>query len=372
MCQVGNADELFAGFFGYQANTIAAELVSRAALSKGFESQLIGDKQHAITSTATVIYALGNVPGLSETLVRKQYNQLAAWVLDNGTVDATSADGPENTWRTAQCLLALCAWPKLISAPIRKKGVLLCRSLLRVQTLEGGFGFYPSDEPHPVFTFYPVLALLAAHRRGFITRRRLRKGLAQVAQYFNRAFVGTMSPTSGLCALHAMASIRRVFKDMIESETFDKALLSTEAMLLNAGRVACATETITSEQQPLFYAKINLPLLFLCARRIWPPAHPVTMNFSSELVESFHKDLKGWSNSESKKRIFSWTTALGILAGHKLCADLVDAGITAQQWEARRKQLATKRRFEFDVAICFAGKQRDVAETIAATLKVND
>jgi len=93
-------------------------------------------------------------------------------------------------------------------------------------------------------------------------------------------------------------------------------------------------------------------------------------------VSSFDRDIEAWrgpaaahSSSHPLSQGVSWASALALRATYALARDLLRFGFTAQEWLDRSHGLASTP-FDFDVAISYAGSNRDIAAEISEVLKL--
>src|SRR5262249_22114844 len=94
---------------------------------------------------------------------------------------------------------------------------------------------------------------------------------------------------------------------------------------------------VFTRNQPLWYAKVWRPGLYLLARRIYPLDAPICLLLGAELVETYLPRHGGWrpDTDDASAPPFTWTTALGVLAVRRLRLDLARLALDAAGWHHR-------------------------------------
>lgn len=363
-------DDTFRMLFGQSSDAMFIDLYGECKLDDGFESQEIGKKQASVASAGTLAYVGGMLPGVPDAKLAEPYTLIASWIQDDGQIIARRAAGSdeETTWAEALCLVALSTRPSLV--PDTSRARLLAERLANHQKNDGAWSFRsPTDQSHPLFCVYPILGLTAAARRGWIPRSKISRVMG-LASKFALANLGHDRPTiallAGMCYQRAQAALKPG-KGAAASRLVRRRL---KDHLIDRGRLTLAAETVEEPRQPLWYAKIHLGLLYMCARPFWPPTHPIPALLANELCTSYNAQLRGWKGKPEAQNRYSWTTALGLLAGHLFARDLHRLETPLEDWRKRAKRLSQpRRRYKYDVALSFAGEQRDVARVIKRTLE---
>ena len=364
-------ETIFDAIFGVKPTQIVATLLRETKLPVGFEAQEFGRGQPSVSSSGCIVSAMLTVPEMASDTAAPLVSEIEGWIDSSGALRPPGfRPRSESTWANAQCLLALCRRPELIQSPQR-----VSRLVTRLEGQRRSTGGWPLRPGLPAgddsfLTLYPVLALAAAERAG-VSRGQSRVTLqTEAARLRELSSVQSRQSPQGklisLALLHFLSE--RGYCDREESLIGQKALALQEE-LWRMGRLYLNDLVITDDNQPIWYAKIFRPSLYLSARRLWPVGHPVPTLLAEELRRRFDVDRRAWGHPGQPP--LSWATALGLQSGLLLSHDLLYSGISVDAWKDRVRQLIPPvlPAFDYDVVISFSGQQREVAEEINETLK---
>jgi hypothetical protein len=136
-----------------------------------------------------------------------------------------------------------------------------------------------------------------------------------------------------------------------------------------SGGILLQNRSIVTYRQPTWHMTLWRPLLWPAVRGHGSPLSPLDALLGHELVGAFAQDVRAWRGPDdaSARNGASWASALALSGTFLLAADLVRHGITVEEWLNRCRELESNA-FEFDVAISFAGADREVASDINAVL----
>jgi hypothetical protein len=187
-----------------------------------------------------------------------------------------------------------------------------------------------------LFTLYPILGLRRAADAGWISQNRW-----QIARRDAQRFItdwlddcDVHRPLEVIVALRTLQVVQATTGSGLPRK-LSRLVTEVGNAIATPGFAEHYSETVTDDHQPLWYANINVPALYLASRHIWPIAHPVNLTLGRLLVESFDRNEVGWRNTtELSSRPYSWTTAWGILAIRALARDIEREWRTSDRWIA--------------------------------------
>lgn len=273
-------------------------------------------------STGMVTYALAMTPTIDDEVISEIYDEILGWITPGGVLPRRHGSDLESTWTESQCLLALTVRPYLVDGepgPIR-----LADSLLRQQE-DGGWSYRSGGrtKTHLIWSFYPLLALQRAVKADWLFGLRYRDAADRAAADAVNALATAdtvMDRLLGLAVIH----LATTGSDATQwRETFDHGSRQLSGDVSRADAEQLVHVTITDERQPLWHARINPALLYLCARRVVGPTHDFTQAIAERLLGEYDRVHQGWTNSTQPwSRPYTWTTAIALRSCQLLRADL--------------------------------------------------
>jgi hypothetical protein len=325
-------------------------LVSQYVPGEGFPSQMYGENSYSMASTGICAYVACGSSAITADERRTVLAFICDSIRDDGTLPTHQYQGEwiETTWAAGQCLLALGVAPDLVNA-MKARGLAL--TLLRYQS-ENGWSLRPDQESQfePLLSLYPLLALSRARDLGWVTRdeladclRRLREPLLEdlrrerthparrlIAEYEFDVVTATLGEREDVVE-RLRATSRRAAASLAAPENYSDL----------------SGYTVLGRDQPLWYARVWRPAVYLVARHIYPLPSPITVLLGAELVETYLSEQMGWrpdtaNGADPSAPPFTWTTALGLLATARLRSDLLELGVDGSELQ---RMVADVRRF---------------------------
>ncbi|MET9270541.1 TIR domain-containing protein [Kribbella sp. NPDC003557] len=355
---------------------LISSLRTRMLLSEGrFEAHEFGRDEHASGTAGAVLLGLAGVQAIPTSELRTVAADVAALVRPTGDLRGHDSDPnmASTSWALAQIALAL----------LRRSGTAafhssvvatLCRRLLSFQDQEsGGWAFREGEAPQPLFAFYPSFALTRARAAGLLDTATVNLAVLGTAKYI-AALLETrgVSREERLLLAHALHQLTTTSPDCFRHVPHSRELLdSALADSHTSGRLLLEDRSIVVYAQPTWHAVVWRPLFYLIARHHAPPTAPLGSLLGRELVEGFSRDLMAWTGPSVGVRTgtgASWASALALEATYRLATDIAATGLSARAWKSRCDEIAAER-YEFDVAISFAGADRQIALEISHRLK---
>lgn len=323
-------------------------------------------------SSATVVYTAASLRCVREAQLEPLIREIEGWIDSDGRISTPAYQGGidvHSTWADALCLLALLQRPKFWKS---RRGIRsLGKAVIRSQDpVTGGWSLrgHPNDPCHPIFCIYPTLGLLRALRVGSLSYADVQTSFQRLQRFCREVVEGETDGTTQLLALTCLRRLRDFSPTMISHArlaTLRKSVESKQDHFRSPHPI-----TVTDPAQPLWHVYIHKGLLYLAARGHWSATHPICIRLADHLLSQFDRENEGWRNVPRGKGIYSWSTALGILAAERLSCDIVKVGLNARLWLKRRTQVCAKRkRYSYDVALSFAGAERAVALRISRVLQ---
>jgi hypothetical protein len=303
----------------------------------GFPSQTYGERAYSLATTGICAYAIA-------TACDDQAREILAFIGDaiddDGTLRTHQYQGGwfETTWASGQCLLALTAAPALAD---EHKAKALAQRLLESQTESRGWPLRPGDDDpfDPLFALYPLLSLIGASRTGWVTPDDLERALQRMREPLRvELYVDRRRPARRLIAEFEVDLIAKALR---QQEDLYATLRRGPAQLAGAASFSApdtyaelASYVAFTRDQPLWYAKVWRPGLYLLARRVYPLDAPICLLLGAELVETYLPRQAGWQpdSDDPTSPAFTWTTALGLLAVRRLREDLATLSVDAAGW----------------------------------------
>jgi hypothetical protein len=359
--------------------SLVRSLIERSCLPDGaFESHEFGKGEHSTASGAAVLVGLSGIAAIPDDVIAPMVEAISCWATEDGAVlgHDHSRYGPDTSWRSAQVLLGLLARPSLSKSAGPKIAALLAQLESSHDLLSGGWALRRGEDPRLLFAFYPAIALARAWRLGLLDDQAGTDQLARVAFYLStqlRSETGTLEErVLAAQALRVIGSAWEPLAQAVPDLGELRAAVLQSAWAADQG-LMLADRLVGVHRQPIWHAIIWRPLLYLAARGA-SPASPLQSLLGHELVSSFDHEIEAWkgpaaahSSSRSPSQGVSWASALALRATYALAQDLLRFGLTAKEWLDRSRGLASA---EFDVAISYAGSNRDVAARISDELKL--
>lgn len=360
---------IFQDIFGVAAIDVANTLLSRAKLAVGFEAQEFDRHQPSVSSSGIISYSLLCVPSLPVDTARLLIAEMEGWIGNHGQLVPRVPVRSESTWANAQCLLALCQRVDLIQDP-GHVGKLVKR-MEEQRRPSGGWPLRPGlpGNDHAVFSVYPILSLIAAYRAN-LAESSVPEILGAEAVRFQAMASCASCPALDMLVYLALLKLLSAHGLCAHgSDLVRDAVASLAERIWRDGRLRLGDVTITDENQPIWYARIFRPGLYMFARQLWPVGHPIPTLLAEELRQRFDANHRSWGHRQ--QRPLSWATALGLRTGLALAVDLSRSSLTLTDWKARIQQFqpSLQARYDYDVVIAFAGRQRAAAEVINLVLK---
>lgn len=253
--------ELFRSLLGHHPVALAQNLLNLSDLGDALESQEVGAHQPSMTSTATVIYSLGSIDCIPDSIVDRHLNLIYSWVEEDGQVrDRFPADEASgNLWRSSQMLLALLSRPNLLPSIDRAKA--LAGRIIKQQDASGGFSYRPrAGQCNALFTLYPVLALRRAVLLGVLDGDEVELALRNAGNYLLRI----LASRNESCAMRILACAG--YQQLSPVNTVADSTL--QQISNQFSKVSSNGEIVTDHKQPLFYVRLHRPSLLLAARKV--------------------------------------------------------------------------------------------------------
>jgi hypothetical protein len=303
---------------GATHSELATSLLHAARLpGRGFEAQQFGLGQPSRVSTGIVTYVLANTPSIGDEVIDELYQEILGWLDPGGVITRGHGSTIVSTWTEGQCLLALTSRPHLVP---RERGTRLADAVARHQT-NGGWP-YRTDERdaafHPLFSFYPLLALQRAAQLEWLSGMRYRSLATQAGERLAE-YLDTRPKM--IERLLAHAALKVAIAGSSSSSAMDRVLDDEE--YTTGAAAALPAINVHHGGQPVWHAVVNPSLHYLHSRRVLGPGHDFTVALAQRLLDEYDPINQGWTNGEEPRaKPYSWTTALGLLSCQVLRADL--------------------------------------------------
>jgi hypothetical protein len=310
-------------------------LIDQFVAGEGFRSQRYGEPAVSLASTGACAHAICGVEASAEDK-RRIITFICEAIEDNGTLPTHHYRGQriETTWAASQCLLALGAAPEVADAT-KARG--LAQTLLRRQS-DLGWHLRRRDASsfEPLLSIYPLLSLIRARKVGWIEDGELMIALRRL----DEPLAAAIAESDAHPARRLLAEYERHLVGGALGEALPAVLQPSRRLaainLADPDVYAELSEyTVITRAQPLWYAKLWRPALYLITRRLYPLPAQITVLLGAELLDTFSMERKGWGPGEhgtgADGAAFTWTTALGMHAVRALGADLEDLGLGVGQ-----------------------------------------
>ncbi len=298
---------------GATETDLAEALLRNARIpGDGFDAQEYGRSEPSRASTGMVTYVLAMTPGIDDDIIAGLYNEILNWISPGGVLPRRHGSDVESTWTESQCLLALTARPQLVDGdpgPVR-----LADALLRQQQ-DGGWSYRTggSSGPHPLWSFYPLLALRRAAEAEWLFGLRYREAADRAAAHAAGGLDTANTIVDrllGLAVLH-LATAGTSADPWAQTREMHTQALAVDASPADAEELTHLT--IIDERQPLWYARVNPALLFLHARRVLGAGHGFTQALAGRLLDEYDRLHQGWTNgTPPAAKPYTWTTAIAL------------------------------------------------------------
>jgi hypothetical protein len=361
--------------------SLVRSLIERSCLPQGaFESHEFGKGEHSTASGAAVLVGLSGIGAIPDDLIAPIAEAISCLATEDGGVlgHDRSRQGPDTSWRSAQVLLGLLTRPSLSEFARPKIAALLAQLESSHDPLSGGWALRRGEDARLLFAFYPAIALARAWRLGLLADHDGTEQLGRVTSYLStqlRSEAGTLEErVLAARALQVIGSAWEPLGQAVPDLGELRAAVLRSAWTTDQGLIL-TDRLVGVHRQPIWHAIIWRPLLYLAVRGP-SPASPLQSMLGHELLSSFDHDIAAWkgppaahSSSRSPSQGVSWASALALRATYALAQDLLRFGLTAQEWLDRSRGLASAQ-FDFDVAISYAGSNRDIAARISDELKL--
>lgn len=318
--QVG--DPLWAHLGATETDLAEALLRTARIPGHGFDAQEYGREEPSRASTGMITYALAMTPSIDDEIIAELYDEILSWITPGGVLPRRHGSNIESTWTESQCLLALTGRPHLVDGdpgPIR-----LADSLLRQQD-DGGWSYRTggSSGPHPLWSFYPLLALRRSAEAEWLHGLRYRDAADLAAGHAARCLDAAdtiVDRLLGLAVLHLTTAGTSAHP---QAEARDR---HTQALADDVGPAdveELTHMTITDERQPLWYARVNPALLHLHARRVLGVGHGFTHALAARLLDEYDRLHQGWTNGAlPAAKPYTWTTAIALRSCQLIRSDV--------------------------------------------------
>jgi hypothetical protein len=339
---------------GSFANLISYTVERCSLPNGGFESHEFGKLEHSTASGAAVLVGMSGIRAVPDTVVGPIVAAIGTLVTESGRVRGHDNDpeGPDTSWRTAQVLSGLLTRPSL-AHPISGKLVALAYQLAKSQDLaSGGWSLRHGEEPQLLFAFYPTLALMRAWQLGLLNDHEGLKPLSRAGSYLAEQLrIGDASLEEQLLAVRALRVVRSAWGrlDDVVPDMHELQASVDQRTWTTAEGVRLVDRPVVVHRQPIWYAIIWRPLLYLAVRRA-SPANPLQALLGYELVSTFNHEVSAWhgpTGAISAPQGVSWASALALRATYALAQDLRHFGFTAEEWLRRSRDLAVTQ-YDFD------------------------
>lgn len=316
---------------GASEHDVAESLLDSARLPGwGFESQEIGRHEPSRVSTGLVTYALAMVPTIDDATISNVYDEMVSWVGPGGVLPR-SDNGVETTWTASQCLLALTGRPHLVDEryPLRLAG-----ALMRYQA-GGRWSYRVEGDAHPLYSFYPLLALRRSARLGWVTGLAYKKVAVDSARHLESSLAER--PEGKADTILGLASLRLALDGGGGPATQYAAAVRRARKTFTAhDAVTLQHLDVSDDRQPVWHARVSPTMLYLHARRVLGSNHDFTLGLAQRLIDDFDPVHRGWTNSPREgARPYSWTTALGLMSCRALRSDLAAGRVDVNRLRAR-------------------------------------
>jgi len=355
---------------------LVESILSRAVLPGGrFEAHEFGRQEHSTASGAGILVGFGAVPEVADTFIGEIVAALAAYIGADGNVvghDPTQYARP-TSWREAQVLLGILTRPSLAISFDSKIRALAARLQQAQDVRSGGWPLRSGEETRLIFAFYPAIALARAWQRGLLDRSDGEKTLRRLESYLSQALADeSNSLEERLLAVRALRTVQHVLPAGAGMASGVNALSRTlqEQAWVPPRGLALVDRPVVVYPQPTWHAIIWRPLLYLALRGS-SPLSPVLASLGHELVSTYDTAVSAWHGPQgttAQGTGASWASALAFRATYALAQDLNSWEITVDEWRSRCEDLRPAE-YEFDVAISFAGANRDVASEVSEAIK---
>jgi TIR domain len=366
--------ELAAQLLGVDSiEAVGQAIIDRAMLRGGrFEAHEFGRDQHSSASAGGVLNGLAGIPELPDHVLAPVVDAAAELINPAGTVRTHDSDPQvgSTSWSEAQILAGLLRRPAL-ALRHREKLITLTRHLLSRQDAEGGWPLRFGDAAEVTFAFYSAMALARAHRSGLGTHE-VRTALAATARHVTAQMAADrLTLEEQILARGALDAIPAQLRTpAINPAPLPNATLLDSCWDQTAG-FRLRNHTIVVYRQPAWHTITWRPLLYLCARHWASPLNPTNALLAAELVRSFDPAISAWAGPVDAVRLgtgVSWASGLALLGVSRLARDLARIGANPAHLHDRARSLSTES-YKYDVAISFAGADRQTAVQICDRLK---
>jgi hypothetical protein len=356
---------------------LVTSLLQRSRFSRGsFESHEFGRREHSTASGAAVLLGISGITAISDGVIEPLVEAISDLIADDGRVRGHDHDpaGPDTSWRTAQVLLGLLTRPALTGS-FKRKTLALASQLVKTQhSASGGWSLRHGEDPQLLFGFYPTIACAKARKLGALDEAGGSTVLDRASTYLARQVrddIGSLEEQ--VLAVHALQVIRPLWQPLNQVvPDIDDLRESVRQRAWTPSRgLTLVDRPVVVYRQPIWHAIIWRPLLYLTLRGA-SPSNPLQALLGHELVSSFDSRVKAWHGptaASASPQGVSWASTLALRAAYVLARDLVQHGLTADEWLRRSRELVAAQH-EFDVVISFSGHDRAVAEQISNELKL--
>lgn len=347
-------------------------LIEASTLPSGeIEAQQIGAGQPSLASAGALLMA-GHAAGGRDDLLANLVTLCERSVKADGRLQSTSGHRPTDwtSWAAGQLLTGLsrCAAHLTDNDVLQRLHDAMIQDFFDSRSSWWSFRGNRGDSRYPIFLLYPSLALACTTQHFDSPRRQ------EVMQLTARRVEEELKISQSvedvvvlLCVARALAphldEPARIPEDSVER---------AEAILLDRIQRNEYPENFVIRQagQPLWYVAVDRQFSYLLTRTIWPLNHPVNAWGIAALGAGFDEVHDGWRSDMARPEepIYSWTSALGILATSLLRSDLEKTQTTTDQIVERVQEMQITRHV-YDVVVSFSGRQRSVAEAIASKIK---
>lgn len=356
---------------------LVESLLARMLLPGGrFEAHEFGQNQHASGAAGAVLMGLAGIEAIPTARLQPVATAVRGLVRDTGDLRGHDSDPDmaSTSWALAQIALSLMRRQE-IAALSENVLIALNRRLLSFQDQSsGGWAFREGEATQPLFAFYAGLALTRARSLGLTDPERSLAALLKTSRYLNAALEDANHGSLEERLLMARA-LQRIVRSSAECRIESPHARALHAAVLasayTSGRLNLEDRSVVVYPQPTWHAVVWRPLFYLAVRGHEPPTGPLGALLGRELVSTFSRPTMSWPGPAVGVKTgsgASWASALALEATYRLARDISAIGLEASEWLARCAEIADSR-YEFDVAISFAGADRAVALAISQRLK---
>jgi hypothetical protein len=318
-----------AELLGVDLSEIMRELLERAKLDVLFEAQHIGLNEPSAATAGTMLYAASVLADIRDEELEPYFAELGGLLSDTGTIDIPERyrTTVEANWSDGWCLAALLQRPHLAAPGVVER---LALSFFRRQDGSGGWGLRPDrpGRPHPLFCLPAVLAIRAFGKPGAGPPG----GLARTVAASRRNLLVYLRRPSADAPLVEL--LREAELKLLGEPSPPNRIEELHGKVWRGGRLLMESVWLGREEQPLWYTMIDRSLMMLATRHLWPVLDPVNIQLSSELLDNFDAEGRGWRNNVTDTSICTWRTAEAILGMRLLDLDLKHAELTVKAWQA--------------------------------------